>query len=732
MKARSRIGVAVTLLVLVPLAIMAAYDIRREMVELSQFRTQTLEGLSSLMARSFPEDYKPLPAGETTAGKSREERIRALGKVLQPLAERLVEAYPGVTVLVHVRDVDAVVAQGSPDGRLGMVGKGLTPDSPGWEVYRSGQLVKKVHPMPPGRMLTVFRPIYSGTRIVAYASASYPQSRLVAEVKEAVLSKIAFSLLALVMGVFSSGLMLFILKTDLERVKGSLKEKDTSGVKGHFFLREFRELMESAHPLVQDREFILRIFDHLRPGVVACDLDFHVTFVNDSFLKLLGFTRKELLGKPLGILAEREESGAPRFTKVREVRDSGKPSDYYRRRMMHKSGRLVPVEILTCPIYGKDGEVSGLVSLVYDLSPDIAVHRLEQTSNFVLESIKSGVFAIDQECRVTMFNRVAEEVTGFRREEVTGRHIDEVFPGREPFYRLARNCLEKGDEVRNLVQSWRLNEREVRLLTDSSLLRDPDGNPIGAVVVFRDVTELLRLRERVARAEKLAAVGQLAAGAAHEIRNPLTSVRGFVQMLNSRFQSSGRQDEERLSGVILAEIDRIASLLRDFLQLAKPPERTISSIDIRKVINSTIHLIQNDARAIPVEIRKELAGDLPDIPVDRERIRQVLLNLFRNALQAMEGGGVLAVRAALADDGASVLMEVEDNGPGIASENLRRVFDPFFTTKADGTGLGLAICQRIVADHGGDIQVWSEPGRGTRVRVYLPRGREPGRDGAGN
>ena len=332
MKTRLRMWVAMASLYLVAFTVLVSYDIRHELIEATQGRRQLLEGAAAAIASVFPGDYEPLPGEAVPSEQVRQERARRLIDTLQPVAVRLAEAYSGMTVLVHVRDIDTVVAQGSPGGRAGMLGLKLRPEDRTPEVYERGELHTKTLSMPAGRVLAVFRPIYSGSRVVAYASASFVQGNIIAELKEAVFSRAAYFVVAAFAGTLASALMWFILRTDLERVKGSLRKKDALGVKGGFFLREFCDLVETAHPLVQDREFILRILDHLRPGVVVCDLNFKATFVNDSFLRLFGFTRKELLGKPLGILAEREDSGAPQLEKAREAIASGRrllsaPSD---------------------------------------------------------------------------------------------------------------------------------------------------------------------------------------------------------------------------------------------------------------------------------------------------------------------------------------------------------------------------------------------------------------------
>lgn len=222
----------------------------------------------------------------------------------------------------------------------------------------------------------------------------------------------------------------------------------------------------------------------------------------------------------------------------------------------------------------------------------------------------------------------------------------------------------------------------------------------------------LRLR-RLYRAERLATVGQLAAGAAHEIRNPLTSIRSTMQYLRRDFAA----DEEKgaLVDELLSEVDRINHIIAGLLSFARPSDPVLEVLDLAELLRQTASLVETMGREHKVEVILDL--DKGEIQGDPAQLKQVFLNLFLNAIQAMSAGGRLAVRMAPADGGWWV--EVADNGAGIGEDELERIFDPFFTTKEEGTGLGLAICYGIVRRHGGEIDVESESGNGTTVKVKL-------------
>lgn len=246
-----------------------------------------------------------------------------------------------------------------------------------------------------------------------------------------------------------------------------------------------------------------------------------------------------------------------------------------------------------------------------------------------------------------------------------------------------------------------------------SPLRDENSTLLGAVFQARDVTQVRQMEERTQRLEKLAAIAELAAGAAHEIRNPLTSIRGFMQLL----QAQGREGQAEYFQVILNEIDRIDAIIRDLLLLARPSRVQRIPTDVSAVVDEVLllHKAELERQSIVVESAVTPGGKAL---LDPKMFRQLLLNLLINAVQAMPFGGRLAIRV-LRPDPEQVVLQVGDTGVGIAPENLKRLFDPFFTTKEEGTGLGLALCHSIVQAHGGNIEVESKVGVGTTFTATL-------------
>ncbi|HYA02794.1 MAG TPA: ATP-binding protein [Syntrophobacteria bacterium] len=252
-------------------------------------------------------------------------------------------------------------------------------------------------------------------------------------------------------------------------------------------------------------------------------------------------------------------------------------------------------------------------------------------------------------------------------------------------------------------------------------IRGDDGRCRSAVIVLRDLREIKRLEEEVRRSEKLAALGELAAGVAHEIRNPLSSIRGLAHFL--RRALTERPQEMAYAEIMVKEVDRINRVVTDLLTIARPQEPDLAPADLQELLDHTVHLVQADVDRRGVEIHLTIARGLPEVVVDENQITQALLNLVLNALQAVETGGTIEVGASVEDLDSRLHLWVEDNGPGVPPEHVERIFDPFFTTRAKGTGLGLPIVQKIAENHRGEIRVESPPkgkARGSRFTISIP------------
>ncbi len=325
----------------------------------------------------------------------------------------------------------------------------------------------------------------------------------------------------------------------------------------------------------------------------------------------------------------------------------------------------------------------------------------------VVQSMTAGLVTLDRERRVTFLNRAAEELTGTGLERALGRPAAATFPEFESG--VGRGELEhvRGDGAR------------IRLGYSTFPLTARDGRAIGSAVLFQDLTRLREMEEALRRSERLADLGLVAAGLAHEIRNPLASMSGSIELLRDRAGGSG--EDQRLMEIVLREAGRLEELVAQFLAFARPAPPRKEPTDVAAVLGETLQVFRNAPQAACVRIEAALSPALADC--DAAQIRQVAWNLLSNAAQAVgaaDGSDGARIRVGCGPDPAGARFEVEDDGPGIAPSDLEKLFIPFFTTKPGGTGLGLATVHRIVDAHDGSIRVTSSPGKGSRFSVFLP------------
>lgn len=247
---------------------------------------------------------------------------------------------------------------------------------------------------------------------------------------------------------------------------------------------------------------------------------------------------------------------------------------------------------------------------------------------------------------------------------------------------------------------------------------EEDGALVGRVLLLYDLTELKQLEMLVRRRDRLAALGKMAAGVAHEIRNPLSSIKGFATLLGSKFSIDS--NEKKTADLLVSEVERLNRSVAELLDYTRPTPLTRQDVSLAALVEDSLALVQTDARdaGVSVSLAVDPVVRRNTVRIDRDRISQVLLNIYLNSLQAMEQGGELSVEVTAA--AASFVIRVSDTGEGIAPEELEKVTDPYYTTKADGTGLGLSIVRKIIEEHGGDFTIESVVGQGTTVTVFLP------------
>ena len=343
---------------------------------------------------------------------------------------------------------------------------------------------------------------------------------------------------------------------------------------------------------------------------------------------------------------------------------------------------------------------------------------MQALNEHVINSLPSGLATTDTSQRILTFNHAAQTITGLAPGAVFGRPIADVLQ-LPPQLLEALETDANGLAARRAEFRYRTADgRDIEIGLGATYLETPGGRA-GLLFTFQDVTSLKKLERDVRIQQRLAAVGEMAAGIAHEIRNPLASMSGSIQILRQELPLSAEQ--EQLMDIVLRESERLNTTIGSFLAYARPQRFAIARFDVRRALNDTALLLRNSAEVLEGHV---IDVDLPEgelwYEADEGQIKQIVWNLATNGLRAMPAGGRLRLTGAVEPGSEGVAITVEDEGIGIPADELDRLFQPFHGTFAKGSGLGLAIVHRIVADYSGEIQVSSRPGAGTTVSVRLP------------
>jgi two-component system sensor histidine kinase HydH len=345
---------------------------------------------------------------------------------------------------------------------------------------------------------------------------------------------------------------------------------------------------------------------------------------------------------------------------------------------------------------------------------DRTLAQMKTYTENVVESMADGLISVDNDKKIVTLNRRAAEFLGDEEENLKGLKISNIFD-------LDIETLLKDQKmiIRDMeVEIKPPSGGRIPLSLSAAPLKDETGREMGLVLLLRDLREIRDLQEKVRRSERLASLGRLAAGVAHEIRNPLSSIRGFAQYFMRRLK--GQEEEQGYASIMVKEVDRLNRVISELLDFARPKEPHREPQALEEIIDYSLKLLQSEFSQLKIKVEKSFEPDLPKVEVDRDQISQAFLNLFLNSLESIEGEGKIKVSLKRISQPPALEVAIMDTGRGIAREDLGKVFEPFFSTKRKGSGLGLAIVHQIVEGHGGNIAVDSQEGRGTTFRITLP------------
>ncbi len=342
----------------------------------------------------------------------------------------------------------------------------------------------------------------------------------------------------------------------------------------------------------------------------------------------------------------------------------------------------------------------------------VSLSRIKAFSDNLVENMPIGLIAIDKNKKIASLNNVAGAILAISFSDVTGKEIKEILP--DDICRLIDEVHSQGGVIEKELDCTLSDGKIVPLETSASVLKDENDVFLGYIILFKDLSEVRSLHKEVERSQRLASLGSLAAGVAHEIRNPLSSIKGFATYFMEREE---KPEDKEIAKVMIHEVDRLNRVVSQLVELAIPVSVSKKPVSLSTVIEKSLKILEREAANKNIEIKTIFPSTEFLYAIDEDRIKQVLLNLYLNGIESMGEGGILSIE--LSEKNGEAIIKISDTGCGISEKDLAHVFDPYFTTKTTGTGLGLAIVHNITEAHDGKITVESRLGEGTTFTIFL-------------
>jgi PAS domain S-box-containing protein len=458
-------------------------------------------------------------------------------------------------------------------------------------------------------------------------------------------------------------------------------------------------------------------------AIVTTDPKGRILSCSETASELLGLLPGEAVGRKISAFYAGGVAEARRV--MERLRNQGRLRGCITE-LLSASGRRIPVALSASAIKDRDGRMIGTLGVAHNLSE---LRRLEDELNSknrfmanILQDSADAIMTMDPEDTITSWNHGAETIFGYSAVEMVGKPVAILVPpDLHETQELAR--LREKFRIFGVIRNYQTERitkdgRRIQVIFTRTAIRDEQSNIVGSSSVLKDVTIDRSMERQLADAEHLATLGELSAGLAHEIKNPLAGIKGAIEVIRDSIPASDVHRE--ILGDVLHEVGRIDKIVRDLLNYAKPKPPSHSDIDLAEVAQRIVAMVEKSSKNEALFIRLHKLTRIPGFTGDETQLEQVLLNLLLNAQKAMPNGGPIDVRLSYQPADGTVRFEVEDQGPGIGDEVRKKLFQPFFTTRTDGTGLGLATCLKNVQYHGGSIEVHSEVGRGAKFVVTLP------------
>ncbi len=470
--------------------------------------------------------------------------------------------------------------------------------------------------------------------------------------------------------------------------------------------------------------------------IFTLDPEARFVFINRRLKQISGFDREKWIGKKCIEIIHKEDIEKSREHLSKAI--NGK-SRIFETRLNLNGSKSIYLSINCNPIFEK-GQVVGCVAIARDITEEKMLEQeIVELKNFnesIIQSMGSGLLTINLNNTITSFNNSATEILGYAPDEIVHKRLQDIFP-EEDCEKILENVKSPQQGLLNREMPLTAKNGKPIFIGFSVTPRyDTKNHRVGTIISFKDISQIKHMQTEVQRMDRLASMGVLASGIAHEIRNPLAGIKTIAQTLEEEIEHSDHKRE--YVSRIVRQVNRMDDLLKTIFSYAKPREPKLKYHRLNEIIYEVFALLENRMKKQSIKYQSFFHEELPLIYVDFYQIQQVFINLFLNALDAMPDGGTLQLeaipkvttlnrldrrgRAFPVQNESSLFVDVtlQDSGIGISEENLSSIFNPFFTTKPQGSGLGLSIVYQIVTEHNGDIQVESEHDKGTTFKLLLP------------
>lgn len=441
--------------------------------------------------------------------------------------------------------------------------------------------------------------------------------------------------------------------------------------------------------------------------------------VNPAFKTLFGWSAEEITGKKLPIIPDHLKAS---IDNVHQHIKAGETVVGLKTTRERKDGVLIQVEATLSPLRDRSGEIIGITGICRDVTDRQRAEEELQTKKEQLESFiennADAILLFNSDGVVQRVNKAFEHIFGWSKEEVVGTELHKLpfIPAdRVDEFKHLREQVKGGQPIIGVdTIRKRKNGEALNVILTASPTLDSKGNQLGWSVTIRDITEWKIAQDHLQNSEKLTVAGQLAAGIAHEIRNPITSIKGFIQ-----FMKSGFGEKQKYYDIITSEIERIELILSELLILAKPQSIKYERKDIRVLLSQVMTLLDSQANLNNIQFSFEFKPGATHLYCDENQLKQVFINFIKNSIESMPEGGKITIEI-FCDHDQEIVIRITDQGCGIPPEVLSKLGQPFYTTKEKGTGLGFMVSKKIIENHSGNIHVESEINKGTRIEVTLP------------